>query len=96
MTRASVVVTGNTVIDALLDVAGRDYDWREGELAEIPRDKRLILVTAHRRENFGQPLIEICAALKEIAARYTDVHLVYPVHLNPNVRNLVFESAGWR
>jgi len=87
----SIVVTGNTVIDALLDVAERDYDWREGELSSIPRDKRLILVTAHRRENFGEPLLEICAALKEIAARYPDVHMVYPVHLNPNVRKAVFD-----
>jgi UDP-N-acetylglucosamine 2-epimerase (non-hydrolysing) len=79
------------VIDALLDVAGRDYDWREGELSRVPSDKRLILVTAHRRENFGPPLAEICAALKEIAARYSDVHLIYPVHLNPNVRGMVFK-----
>ena len=91
---ASVVVTGNTVIDALLDVAGRDYDWREGELAQVPRDKRLILVTAHRRENFGPPLIEICAALKEVSARYKDVHLIYPVHLNPKVRGVVFDLLG--
>jgi len=90
----SVFVTGNTVIDALLDVAGRDYDWREGELARVPRDKRLILVTAHRRENFGEPLLEICAALKDIASLYSDVHLVYPVHLNPNVRNIAFEQLG--
>lgn len=91
---SGIVVTGNTVIDALLDVAGRDYDWREGELAQVPRDKRLILVTAHRRENFGEPLLEICAALKEIATNYSDVHLVYPVHLNPNVRNAVFEQLS--
>ena len=88
---ASVVVTGNTVIDALLEVAGRDYDWREGELSRIPRDKRLILVTAHRRENFGAPLMEICAALKEIAERYMDAHVIYPVHLNPNVRSVAFD-----
>src|SRR5262245_41064097 len=81
---SSVLVTGNKVLDALLDVAERDYDWESGELARIPRDRRLILVTAHRRENFGQPLVEICLALKEIASSYPDVHLVYPVHLNPN------------
>ncbi|MGE0127981.1 MAG: non-hydrolyzing UDP-N-acetylglucosamine 2-epimerase [Blastocatellales bacterium] len=91
---ASIVVTGNTVIDALMDVAELDYDWEGGELSNIPRDKRLILVTAHRRENFGDPLLEICAALKEIAVSYPDVHLVYPVHLNPNVRNVVFERLG--
>jgi UDP-N-acetylglucosamine 2-epimerase (non-hydrolysing) len=91
---ASIVLTGNTVIDALLDVAGREFDWNESELAAIPRHKRLILVTAHRRENFGEPLQEICAALKEIASLYSDVHLVYPVHLNPNVRNVVFEHLN--
>lgn len=86
---ASIVVTGNTVIDALLDVAGREYGWDSSELAAVPRDKRLILVTAHRRENFGPPLQGICAALKEIAANFDDVHLVYPVHLNPNVQQVV-------
>lgn len=86
---SSILVTGNTVIDALLDVAARDYDWQQSELAAVPRDKRLILVTAHRRENFGAPLTEICRALKEIAARFADVHLVYPVHLNPNVQQVV-------
>lgn len=85
----SVIVTGNTVIDALLDVAARPYDWHTGELAQVPRDKRLILVTAHRRENFGAPLDDICTALREIAARFPDVQLVYPVHLNPNVQRAV-------
>ncbi|NOT59922.1 MAG: UDP-N-acetylglucosamine 2-epimerase (non-hydrolyzing) [Acidobacteria bacterium] len=92
----SIVVTGNTVIDALLDVAQRQdngaYDWASGELAAVPRDKRLVLVTAHRRENFGAPLQAICAALAELAARYADVQFVYPVHLNPNVQSVVYES----
>jgi UDP-N-acetylglucosamine 2-epimerase (non-hydrolysing) len=83
-----VFVTGNTVIDALQDVARRSYDWAAGPLAQIPSGKRIILVTAHRRENFGEPLSEICAALKTIAAR-TDVQIVYPVHRNPNVRAVV-------
>jgi UDP-N-acetylglucosamine 2-epimerase (non-hydrolysing) len=86
---ASVMVTGNTVIDALLDIAARPYDWHTGELAQVPLDKRLILVTAHRRENFGAPLDNICLALLEIAARFPDVQLVYPVHLNPNVQRAV-------
>ena len=86
---ASVIVTGNTVIDALLDVAARPYDWHAGELAEVPLDKRLILVTAHRRENFGAPLDNICQALLELAARFPDVQLVYPVHLNPSVQRAV-------
>lgn len=84
-----IIVTGNTVIDALLEVAAKDFDWDSSELAAIPRDKRIILVTAHRRENFGQPFRQICQALKEIAASFAGVHLVYPVHLNPNVQQVV-------
>lgn len=91
---ASIIVTGNTVIDALLDVAGRDYDWNEGELAGVPRDKRLILVTAHRRENFGEPLRQICAAIKEVVESFPDAHVVYPVHLNPNVRSVAYEQLA--
>jgi UDP-N-acetylglucosamine 2-epimerase (non-hydrolysing) len=85
----SILVTGNTVIDALLDVAERPYDWSSGELATVPRHQRLVLVTAHRRENFGAPLQNICAALTELARRYPQVQFVYPVHLNPNVQNVV-------
>ncbi len=86
---ANIIVTGNTVIDALLDVAARPYEWQAGELAQVPRAKRLLLVTAHRRENFGLPLENICTALLTIAARFPDVQLVYPVHLNPNVQRAV-------
>jgi UDP-N-acetylglucosamine 2-epimerase (non-hydrolysing) len=89
-----IVVTGNTVIDALLQVAEKPYDWDASPLTAIPRDKRIILVTAHRRENLGAPLESICAALQTIAARYPDVHIVYPVHLNPNVQTVVHESLG--
>lgn len=95
---ASIVVTGNTVIDALLEVAAKDYDWHSGELAAllpyISAGKKIILVTAHRRENFGHPLREICQALKEIASRFADVQLVYPVHLNPNVQQVVRAELG--
>lgn len=86
----SIFVTGNTVIDALLEIAEREYAWESGPLTAIPRDKRLILVTTHRRENFGEPLNDICAALKEIAVRFSDVQIVFPVHLNPRVRQTVF------
>jgi UDP-N-acetylglucosamine 2-epimerase (non-hydrolysing) len=91
---AGIIVTGNTVIDALLDVADRPYDWYGGPLATLPRDKRLILVTAHRRENFGEPLEQICDALDAIAAGFPDVHIVYPVHLNPNVKRVVFRRLA--
>lgn len=91
----AIVVTGNTVIDALLmtcrRVGRRPLDARFGSID----DKRLILVTAHRRENFGAPLANICRALLEIARRYRDdVHIVYPVHFNPNVFHPVHEALG--
>jgi len=89
-----VLVTGNTVIDALHLVAERVRDKPlEGEFG-VTNGQRLILVTAHRRENFGAPLLDICEGLREIAVRYADVHLVYPVHPNPNVRRPVFERLG--
>lgn len=91
----AIVVTGNTIIDALLmtcrRVGRRPLDARFGSID----DKRLILVTAHRRENFGAPLANICRALLEIARRYRDdVHIVYPVHFNPNVFHPVHEALG--
>ena len=89
---ATIRVTGNSVIDALNMAAEMPYDPNAGTsspLKNVPWDKRLILVTAHRRENFGEPLEQICAALREIALAYpADVHLVYPVHLNPNVQSV--------
>jgi UDP-N-acetylglucosamine 2-epimerase (non-hydrolysing) len=92
---ATIHVTGNPVIDALHIVAGMPYDVENSPLAGIPWGKRIILVTAHRRENFGQPLERICAALREIAERYEgDIHLVYPVHLNPQVREPVHRLLG--
>ena len=86
-----VYVTGNTVIDALYDVADREYDWESGPLASLPRDRRLVLITAHRRESFGPPFLELCLAIRELAGMFAEdgVHFVYPVHLNPNVRQPV-------
>jgi UDP-N-acetylglucosamine 2-epimerase len=84
-------VTGNTVIDALYDVAGREYHWESGPLARIPQDRRLVLITAHRRESFGEPFRELCLAIRDLARTFAhdDLHFVYPVHLNPNVREPV-------
>lgn len=90
-----ILVTGNPVIDALQAIAARPYDFSTGPLADLPMDKRIILVTAHRRENFGQPHRNIFQALREIAqARRDEVHLVYPVHLNPNVREPAHDLLG--
>jgi len=92
---AAIHVTGNPVIDALKMVAEMAYDVQTGPLAGIPWNKRIILVTAHRRENFGQPLENICAALREIAMQYADeVQIVYPVHLNPHVQEPVYRLLG--
>jgi UDP-N-acetylglucosamine 2-epimerase (non-hydrolysing) len=81
-----VVVTGNPVIDALQAIIAMPYDAAEGPLADLPPDRQLILVTAHRRESFGRPLENIFHALKRLAERYaSQADLLYPVHLNPNV-----------
>jgi len=85
-----ITVTGNTVIDALLMTAVRDLRMT----VDVPDNVRVILVTAHRRENFGAPFRRICAALQEIAARNPDVMLVYPVHPNPNVKDVAHEMLG--
>lgn len=78
---ASIHVTGNTVIDALMDVAARDLPLP----IEVAATERVVLVTAHRRENFGLPLEEICRAIYDLAEHYSDVRFIYPVHPNPNV-----------
>ncbi len=90
---SAIRVTGNTVIDALLDVAARAYDLARGPLAGVPLHKRLVLITAHRRESFGQPFRELCEAIRELAVGFEGdgVQFVYPVHLNPNVRQPVGE-----
>jgi len=89
-----IYVTGNTVIDALLSVVkkARMMDYAADFLKQLPFLKskqnnipRIILVTGHRRENFGQGLEEICQALRDIAKQNPDVQIIYPVHLNPNV-----------
>lgn len=90
-----VVVTGNTVIDALLRVADLPYEWDSGPLQAVPQDRRLITVTAHRRENFGAPLEAVFEALRQLAEEFSgDVHLVYPVHRNPHVAEPAYRMLG--
>ncbi len=91
--RDHVFVTGNTVIDALQTTISSDYQYKDAALAAIMEERkgRLLLVTAHRRENLGKPLQDICGALREIVAAYPDVEVIYPVHLNPLVRDTVHE-----
>src|SRR5262245_54568679 len=90
---SAIHVTGNTVVDAVLEIARRRYDWSSGPLRDIPRDRPLVLVTAHRRESFGEAFREMCRAIRELADLHAGrgVQFVYPVHPNPNVRRPVGE-----
>ena len=89
---ARILVTGNTVIDALL------WTVEQAGPADLGLDpaKRLILVTAHRRENFGRPLEDICGAIRKLAEDYEDIQILYPVHPNPNVTGPVHRLLGGR
>lgn len=95
---STILITGNTVIDALLESKNRvstlDNDEIESLKKIVDNDKKLILVTGHRRENHGQGFINICSALKEIALSREDIQIIYPVHLNPNVQKPVYEILG--
>ncbi len=99
-----IVVTGNTVIDALLTIIDKiasDESLQNslrGQLKDagykLDSSRRFILVTGHRRENFGAGFMDICLALQRVAEQYQDIDIVYPVHLNPNVRQPVFAQLG--
>jgi len=93
--RKNVFVVGNTVIDALLKgisiINKGDQENIENYFSKIDLTSKIILVTAHRRESFGKPFENICNAIKEIAAKNPEVNIVFPVHLNPNVRKPVHE-----
>ncbi len=94
-----IILTGNTVIDALRTISNLPAPREVTELLEKqnihPGGKELVLVTAHRRENFGQPIENICQALRRLAEAYADrIHLVYPVHLNPNIQEPVYRLLG--
>jgi UDP-N-acetylglucosamine 2-epimerase (non-hydrolysing) len=92
----TIHVTGNTVIDALLWAVERErarsHDW-QSRYAMLGTH-RMVLITGHRRENFGRGFREICESIHHLAARYPDVEFVYPVHLNPNVRGPVHDLLG--
>jgi UDP-N-acetylglucosamine 2-epimerase len=84
-----IYITGNTVIDALYAVVDRPYDWQAGPLSGVSPERPIVLITAHRRESFGGPFRELCLAIRELAVEFSRVQFVYPVHLNPNVREPV-------
>ena len=89
-----ILVTGNTVVDALLSVADMPHDRTRGVLGPVPGGRRHVLITAHRRESFGEPFRDMCSGLGDLAVRFPDVHFIYPVHLNPQVRKPVLEILG--
>jgi UDP-N-acetylglucosamine 2-epimerase (non-hydrolysing) len=85
-----IVVTGNTVIDTLRALSALPHSWENTPLAGIPEDNsRLVLVTSHRRESLGADQENMCLALKDLVQQHPDIRVVYPVHLNPNVRSTV-------
>ncbi|MHB1340724.1 MAG: non-hydrolyzing UDP-N-acetylglucosamine 2-epimerase [Coriobacteriia bacterium] len=85
-----VWVTGNTVIDALLDIAGRPYEFAPGPIAEaLASGDRIVLMTMHRRENWGEPVGQVCRAITEILDRFSDVRVIVATHANPVVREVV-------
>lgn len=92
---SSILITGNTVIDALLDSVEKVNNINDIEISELNNildfSKQIILVTGHRRENHGEGFINICQALKEIAHTNNNLQIVYPVHLNPNVKGPVYD-----
>jgi len=87
-----IFITGNTVIDALLYIANKDYTFSDEKLNELIKTKKIILLTTHRRENWGKPMEDICKAVKRIVNDYKDYAVVFPVHKNPIVRDVVFPA----
>ena len=88
-----IFVTGNTIVDALQRIPRRER-FEDERLNALPWQEHVILVTVHRRENIGQPLRNICAALCELTERYDDAHVIFPVHLNPRVREIVADELS--
>ena len=94
-----ITVTGNTVIDALHwvveNVMEKGYKPSDPSVASLPQEgRRMVLITGHRRENFGKGFISMCTAIRDLARKYPDVDFVYPMHLNPNVRKPIREVFG--
>lgn len=93
----NIIITGNTVIDALLQVADKPYEFEDETLKAMDfENKRVICVTCHRRENLGENMEQIFTALRDIAKEFDDVEIVYPIHMNPKVREIagrIFEGT---
>jgi len=93
---SSIHITGNTVIDALQQAIDQDYEFQEPSLQRLDLEKKVILITTHRRENFGEPLLDICAAVAELADTRDDLVFVWPVHKNPSVSGTVHSHLSGR
>ncbi len=90
-----IFITGNTVIDALKTTVREDYEFKDETLKNMHWDtKRVIVMTAHRRENLGEPLKNICRAVRQLVEEFEDIEVVYPVHMNPAVREVAYEILG--
>lgn len=87
----NVFRTGNTVIDAFKYTVCDNYSFENPVLTKMDFERKIILITAHRRENWGEPLEDICRAIAELAREYDDMEFVYPVHMNPVVRDTVYK-----
>ena len=96
--KKNILLTGNTVIDALFQGLEKLKKYKDAEIKNLESllnfNKKIILVTGHRRENFGEGFIRICKALKTIAVKHPNVQIVYPVHLNPKVQKPVYDLLG--
>ena len=94
--KEKIEVTGNTVIDALLETARKNFKFKNTAFEKFISDgRKIILVTAHRRENFSGPIRNICEAIKNVAQNHKEnVSFIYPVHLNPNIQKPVYEILG--
>ncbi len=87
-------VTGNTVIDALATTVREDYVFEEEAINALDSTKRIVLVTTHRRENLGEPMRHVYGAIRQLVEEFEDIQIVFPVHKNPKVRQVVQEELG--
>jgi UDP-N-acetylglucosamine 2-epimerase (non-hydrolysing) len=92
---ATIHLTGNTVVDALLETTAMPYEFTDPAIAHaIGSGRRIVLVTAHRRENWGEPIAEICSAVEELVGRFGDIHVLFATHRNPIVADMARAMLG--
>lgn len=90
----NIIVTGNTVIDALLNTVSSDYQFQESELEKVDWNRKNLLVTCHRRENWGKPMENIFQAIRKVKELRPEIEIIFPVHMNPRVRDLAVSILG--